>query len=51
MVVVDAIDDSAAKFYVAHGFVRLPDSLRLVLPMASIASLFVGGPGLSKTPR
>jgi predicted GNAT family N-acyltransferase len=33
MVVVDAIDEGAAGFYVAHGFVRLPDSLRLVLPM------------------
>ena len=33
MVVVDALDESAADFYAAHGFVRLPDSLRLVLPM------------------
>jgi GNAT superfamily N-acetyltransferase len=33
MVVVDAIDEGAAGFYAAHGFVRLPDSLRLVLPM------------------
>jgi GNAT superfamily N-acetyltransferase len=33
MVVVDALDEAAAGFYVAHGFVRLPDSLRLVLPM------------------
>lgn len=33
MVVVDALDDAAAGFYAAHGFVRLPDSLRLVLPM------------------
>ena len=33
MIVVDAIDESAAGFYAAHGFVRLPDSLRLVLPM------------------
>ena len=33
MVVVDARDESAAGFYAAHGFVRLPDSLRLVLPM------------------
>jgi hypothetical protein len=31
--VVDALDESAAGFYAAHGFVRLPDSLRLVLPM------------------
>lgn len=33
MVVVDALDENAAGFYAAHGFVRLPDSLRLVLPM------------------
>ncbi|MGH9781616.1 MAG: GNAT family N-acetyltransferase [Candidatus Acidiferrales bacterium] len=33
MVVVDALDELAAGFYAAHGFVRLPDSLRLVLPM------------------
>jgi predicted GNAT family N-acyltransferase len=33
MVIVDALDESAAGFYAAHGFVRLPDSLRLVLPM------------------
>ena len=33
MVVVDALDEPAASFYAAHGFVRLPDSLRLVLPM------------------
>lgn len=33
MIVVDALDDSGAGFYSAHGFIRLPDSLRLVLPM------------------
>ena len=33
MVVVDALDERAAGFYAAHGFVRLPDSLRLALPM------------------
>jgi hypothetical protein len=33
MVIVDALDEPAADFYAAHGFVRLPDSLRLVLPM------------------
>jgi len=34
MVVVDALDETAASFYAAHGFVRLPNSLRLVLPMS-----------------
>jgi hypothetical protein len=33
MVIVDALDDATAGFYAAHGFVRLPDSLRLVMPM------------------
>ena len=33
MVIVDALDQTAAGFYTAHGFVRLPESLRLVLPM------------------
>ncbi len=36
MVVVDALDETAAAFYSAHGFVKLPDSLRLVLPMRTI---------------
>jgi predicted GNAT family N-acyltransferase len=33
MVIVDAVDEPAAGFYAVHGFVRLPDSPRLVLPM------------------
>lgn len=33
MIVVDALDEGAAGFYAAHGFIRLPESLRLVLPM------------------
>jgi len=32
-VIVDALDEAATGFYMAHGFVRLPDSRRLVLPM------------------
>jgi GNAT superfamily N-acetyltransferase len=39
MVVVDAIDERAAAFYVAHSFTRLPDSLRLVIPMRTIGTL------------
>lgn len=39
MVVVDAIDETACGFYAAHGFVRLPDSRRLVLPVRSIEKL------------
>ncbi len=33
MVIVDALDEAAAGFYAAYGFARLPDSLRLVMPM------------------
>jgi predicted GNAT family N-acyltransferase len=33
MVVVDALDEATAGFYAAHGFARLPDSMRLVMPM------------------
>jgi predicted GNAT family N-acyltransferase len=39
MIVVDALDERAAGFYAAHGFIRLLDSLRLVLPIRSIAGL------------
>jgi predicted GNAT family N-acyltransferase len=39
MVVVDAIDETACGFYAAHGFVRLPESVRMVLPMSSIGHL------------
>ena len=33
MVVVDALDDAAAGFYAAYGFMRLPESQRLILPI------------------
>jgi GNAT superfamily N-acetyltransferase len=36
MLVVDALNERAAAFYEGSGFVRLPDSLRLVLPMRAI---------------
>lgn len=39
MLVVDAVTEQAALFYAAHGFIRLPDSLRLVLPMRAILKL------------
>lgn len=37
MLVVDALNEQAAGFYAANGFVRLPDSLRLILPMRAVA--------------
>jgi GNAT superfamily N-acetyltransferase len=39
MVVVDAIDERAARFSAAHGFIQLADSMRLILPMRTIAAL------------
>jgi predicted GNAT family N-acyltransferase len=39
MVVVDAISERVAAFYEVTGFVRLPDSLRLILPTSTIAEL------------
>lgn len=33
MIVVDALNDAVVSFYEAYGFIRLPDSLRLILPM------------------
>jgi GNAT superfamily N-acetyltransferase len=40
MVVVDALDERAAKFYAAHGSMQLPESMRLILPMQTIGALF-----------
>jgi GNAT superfamily N-acetyltransferase len=40
MVVVDALDERAARFYAAHGFMQLPESMRLILPMQTIGALF-----------
>ncbi|WP_117195791.1 GNAT family N-acetyltransferase [Rhizobium terrae] len=41
MLVVDAINERAAAFYEGNGFVRLPDSMRLVLPMYVIEKMLV----------
>lgn len=40
MVVVDALDERAARFYAAHGFIQLPESKRLILPMQTIGTAF-----------
>lgn len=39
MLVVEALNERAAAFYEAFGFLTLPESLRLVLPMRSIEQL------------
>lgn len=36
MLIVDALDERAARFYQAHGFARLTDSDRLALPMTDV---------------
>jgi hypothetical protein len=38
--VVDALDERAAMFYAAHGFIQLPESKRLILPMKTIEASF-----------
>lgn len=38
-VVVDPIDDSAVKFYKKYGFVLIPDSGKMFLPMKTIEEL------------
>jgi hypothetical protein len=40
LVVVDALDERTANFYAAYGFIRLPEAMRLVLPMQAIGKLF-----------
>jgi GNAT superfamily N-acetyltransferase len=47
MVVVDALDEAAARFYAAHGFVRLPDSMRLAMPMRVVEKLVQATPQTS----
>lgn len=39
MIVADALDERAARFYEAHGFIRLVDSKRLILPMQTMTKL------------
>lgn len=39
-VVVDPLDKDAERFYVGYGFIKLPDSGKMFLPMNTIKSLF-----------
>lgn len=39
-VVVDPIDDDAERFYDKYGFIKLPDSGKMFLPMKTIGQLF-----------
>ena len=40
-VIVDPLDNDAESFYIKYGFIKLPDSGRIFLPMLTIKSLFV----------
>ncbi|WP_438711296.1 GNAT family N-acetyltransferase [Aquimarina muelleri] len=40
-VVVDPIDDKAIKFYEKYGFILLPDSEKMFLPMKTVNQLFI----------
>jgi GNAT superfamily N-acetyltransferase len=39
-VVVDPIDEKAHSFYLKYGFIDLPDSGRMFIPMGTVAQLF-----------
>lgn len=39
-VVVDPLDNEAAQFYAKYGFIKLPDSGKLFLPITTIKALF-----------
>jgi hypothetical protein len=39
-VIVDPIDDNATQFYKKFGFVLLPDSGKMFIPMLTIGELF-----------
>jgi predicted GNAT family N-acyltransferase len=39
-VIVDPIDENAVKFYIRFGFISLPDSKKMFLPMKTIEQLF-----------
>ena len=41
-VIVDPIDREAERFYIAFGFIILPDSGKMFLPMKTVKELFYG---------
>ena len=41
-VLVDAIDEHAANFYAHHGFVRVPETSRLIARLSDIAAALTG---------
>ena len=39
-VVVDPLDEEAERFYTKYGFILLPDSHKMFLPMKTVGKLF-----------
>lgn len=39
-IIVDPLDDEAERFYLKYGLIKLPDSGKMFLPMATVATLF-----------
>jgi len=40
-IIVDPIDDEAVAFYKKYGFIKLPDSGKMFMPMKTVEKLFV----------
>jgi hypothetical protein len=40
-VLVDPLDEQAEKFYKRYGFIKLPDSGKMFLPMKTMNELFI----------
>ena len=39
-IIVDPLDEEAITFYTKYGFITLPDSAKMFLPMQTVANLF-----------
>ena len=40
-IIVDPLDEEAELFYLKYGFIKLPDSGKMFLPMVTVATLFL----------
>jgi len=40
-VIVNPLDEEAERFYLKYGFIKLPDSGKMFLPMGTVATLFI----------
>jgi predicted GNAT family N-acyltransferase len=39
-IIVDPLDEDAERFYLKYGFIKLPDSGKMFIPMTTVATLF-----------